>query len=491
MLGAFVAMAVVLIPMGYLGVRATDRGWDGVRATLWRPRTLELVQRSVGLAATVTVLCVIVGVTGAWLVTRTDVPGRRLFAIAFAVPLSLPSYVAAFAWLGARPGLTGFRGAVIVLTTISVPYVYLPVRAALQQTDPALEEVARSLGSGPLRTFLTVTLRSVRIATISGALLVGLYVLSDFGAVSIVRYESLTHVIFRSYRGSFDRTPAAVLGVVLVVLALAVTLVASRFTRDSVAALQGTPRPHPRVELGRLRWPAFVALSAWSILSVGVPAWGLYQQHRRGTSRADLGQWFDAATTTLWVATAAAAVTLALAIPVGYLSARHDGPLARTTTAVAYAGHALPGLVVGLSLVFFGIRFAQPIYQRLPMLVAGYSVLYLSLAIGSAHQAIAAAPPVLDDVARSLGRSRASTWFTVTLPLAAPGLGAGATLVFLMVAKELPATLLLRPIGMDTLATRLWSHTGAGSYAAAVPYAITIVALAAIPAAALTRRIGR
>jgi iron(III) transport system permease protein len=491
--GGGVAAAVVLLPLAYLGVRATERGWAPVTATLWRPRMLHLVGRSLGLAAAVTVVSLVVGVAGAWLTTRTDLPGRRVWRVALGLPLAMPSYVVAWAWIGYRPDLAGLPGAALVLSSVSFPYVLLPVAAALRRCDPALEEVARSLGQRPLRVFLTVTLRQVRIAAGGGALLVGLYALSDFGAVSIMRFESLTHVVYRSYRASFDRTPAAVLGCVLVALTLVIMAAESR-TRGSERQARvgaGARRTAPSVRLGRWRWPAVAFLGAVVGGSLGVPVWSLTVWLDRGRSRTDWSELAEATVTTLGVAALAAVVTVAVALPVGILSARYAGRLSRWVTNAAYAGHALPGIVVALSLVFFGIRFATPLYQRMPLLVLAYVVLFLSLAIGAVHNSVAQAPPILDEVARSLGRSQWGAWRAVTIRLAAPGIGAGAALVFLTVMKELPATLLLRPIGVETLATRLWSHTDAASFAAAAPYAATIVLLAAVPTAALAVASGR
>lgn len=230
-----------------------------------------------------------------------------------------------------------------------------------------------------------------------------------------------------------------------------------------------------------------MALTAATVASIGVPLWSLTSWLDRGRSTADWGEVRSATTSTLSLAALAAVATVALAIPVGILAARHAGRLSRAVSASAYAGHALPGIVVALSLVFFGVRFATSLYQTTAMLVFAYVVLFLSLAIGAVHGSVAQAPPVLEEVARSLGRTQAGTWWSITIRLAAPGIGAGATLVFLTVMKELPATLLLRPIGVDTLATRLWSHTANASFAAAAPYAAAIVLLAALPTALLTR----
>lgn len=486
--GAIAALGIVVLPMVYLVVRATEQGLQPVLRTLWRRLTLDLALRSVLLAVTVTAATLVVGVLAAWLVTRTDVPGRRVWRVLLSLPLAVPSYVAAWAWIGLRPELAGFWGAFVVLTTVSYPFVYLPVAAALRRCDPALEDAARMLGRSRRSVFFGVTLRQARTAAIGGGLLVGLYALSDFGAVSLMRYQTLTQAIYRSYRASFDRTPAAVLGLLLVAIALVVLLVQRRVAHGEQVARTsvGAARTAPPVQLGRWRWPVAAGLVVTVGICLGVPAWSLVYWLRRGTSSTDWSTLAEATGSTFWIAAVAAVLTVVVAVPVGVLAARHPGRLSRWSSDTAYAAHALPGIVIALSLVFFGVRVATPLYQRIPLLLFAYVVLFLSLAIGAVQNSVAQAPVRLDEMSRTLGRSQWATWREITLRLSAPGLGAGALLVFLTVMKELPATLLLRPIGVDTLATRLWGYTGASSYAAAAPYAAAIVVLAAVPAAALT-----
>ena len=220
-------------------------------------------------------------------------------------------------------------------------------------------------------------------------------------------------------------------------------------------------------------------------VSLGVPAWGLSRWFQQGSSRPDWTELVEAIGNTLQVGALGAVAVVALAFPVALLAVRHPGHLSRTAVRAAYAGHALPGVVVGLSLVFFGIRYAGFAYQELPLLIGAYVVLYLSLALGAMQAGMAQIPPVLDDVARTLGRSRWGVWWSITARLSAPGIGAAATLVFLTIMKELPATLFLRPTGFDTLATGLWSELSSFSKAAAAPYAAAIVLLAALPTALL------
>lgn len=484
---------LALAPLVYLALRAGERGWATAMTVLWQGRTAELTLRSVALAAAVTAACLVIGVVAAWLTTRTDLPGRRSWSVLLALPLAVPSYVAGFVWIAEFPTLAGFPGAFLVLTAVSYPFVLLPVAAALRTADPATEEVARSLGRGPTRTFLTVTLRRVWPSASAGGLLVALYVLSDFGAVSLMRYEAFTLGIYTSYRASFDRTPAAVLGCVLVVLAVLLAAgeaVARR--RASARVGSGTPRALTPAPLGGWRWPALLTVSLVVVASVGVPVLSLVRWLLAGrTAGIELGSLAGATLATLEVSMLGALATTVLALPVGVLAARHRGGTVRGVELAAFAGHALPGLVVGLSLVFLGIRLVPDLYQRTPLLVVAYVVLFLPLAVAAVRTAVGSAPPVLEEMSRSLGRGRLATFGAVTLPLAAPGVAAGAALVFLTCAKELPATLLLAPTGTATLATELWTRTSVAAYAEAAPFAALLVAVAAVPAMVLDRVVRR
>ncbi len=486
------AALVAATPLLYLLLRALDRGPGFALEVVQRPRTVELAVRSIGLTTAVCVACLVLGITTAWLAVRSDLPGRRGFGVLFALPLAVPSFVAAFAWLTQWPGAASFVGAFGVLTAVSYPYVMLPVAAALRLADPAQEEAARSLGCSARQTFAAVTLRQIRPAALAGALLVALYVLSDFGSVALLRVETFTLGIYTSYRGTFDRTPAAVLGCLLVLIALAVTWGESRARgRANVRIGPGVQRTPPVIALGR--WRPFALIAAVGVvgISLGVPLAGLWRSLLIGRSSADLEGVVAATASTIGVAALGALATTALAVPVGVLAARHRGRLVGAVELAAYAGHALPGVTIGLALVFVGIRLFPDLYQELPLLIIGYSVLFLPLAIGAVRTAVGAAPRTLEEVSGSLGVGRFATLMRVTLPLAAPGVMAGAALVFLTVAKELPATLMLRPTGTDTLATELWRFSSSGAYAAAAPYAAMLVLVATIPALLLDRVIRR
>ncbi|MFE0426298.1 ABC transporter permease [Streptomyces sp. NPDC058953] len=467
-----------------------EHGWGYAWDIATEPRTLELLANSAVLTAIVVAGSLVLGVSLAWLTVRTSLPGRRAWAVLATLPLAVPSYVAAFTWISAAPSLAGLPGAAITLTFACFPYVFLPVAAVLRGIDPAQEEAARSLGSGALRTFARVTLPQLRPAAAGGAILVALYVLSDFGSVSIVRYDTFTRAIHISYQASFDRTPAAVLGCVLVVMTVLLVLAENR-TRGRAGHArtgQGSARPPVRLRLGRWTAPALAWCAAVAGAAVAFPLATLGYWLTVGSSGWDPDRLWDATVATVTVAAAGAAVTTLLALPVGVLSARHRGRLGRLLEQSVYAGHAVPGITVGLALVFFSVRYAYPLYQELPLLIAAYVVLFLPVAVGAARAAVLQSPPILEEVARTLGRSPLRVLREITVPLAAPGIGAGAALTFVVIMKELPATLLLRPTGTETLATRLWTETGAGAFAGAAPYAAVIVLLAAIPSYLLGRR---
>ena len=490
---AVLTALVALLPLAYLVVRASEQGLGTVADVLLRERTARLLLRSLTMAATVTAEALVLGVALAWLTTRSDLPGRRVWAVVAALPLAVPTYVAAFAWISFLPELAGPVGAFVVLTTCSYPYVLLPVAATLRRMDPAGEEVARSLGLSPWQAFRRATLPQLRPAMAAGGLLVALYALSDFGAVSIMRFDAFTRVIYTSYRASFDRTPAAVLGLLLVAVTCVLVWLEGRTRgRASYARVGGGgARTQPRVRLRRMTLPALglTAVVAGASLGVPVAALGYWSAIGAGAD-IDPARLASAAGTSVVLAGLGALVTTLLAIPVGVLAARRSGRLPQLLERAAWVGHALPGIVVAFSLVFLAVRYAYPLYQRTPVLVLAYVVLFLPLAVGAVRASAAQSPPGLEEVARASGSRPLAVLRRVTLPLAAPGIGAGAVLVFLTCMKELPATLLLQPLGSATLATEMWTQTGVAAYSAAAPYAALLVLLSALPTYLLGVRTG-
>jgi iron(III) transport system permease protein len=486
---AVLAAAIAALPLLYLLIQASSRGLGNVVEEIWQRRTLDLTLRSLALALTVTAISVVVGVASAFFVVRTNLPGYRFFAVVLVLPLAMPSYVAAYAWISWVPSLAGFWGAVLVLTSISFPFVFLPVAASLRRIDARQEDVARSLGLTSSQVTFRLTLRQVRPAATAGALMVGLYALSDFGAVATMRFESFTWVIFGAYRAGFNPTRAAILSLVLVAISIVFVWMEFVMRGDGRAATVGggVSRAPNRVQLGRSRFPfAFILLGVAAVTLVIPIALVLRWFFEAAGSGIDAGELFTAVRQTLLVSALATIGVVILAVPAAVLAARVSSRWAQSTERTVFVIHALPGIVIGLAVVYLGIRLVPSMYQRLPMLVFAYVVLFTSLAVGSVRASVELSPVSIEDSARSLGLSRLAVFRKVTLPLARPGILAGAALVFLTVMKELPATILLRPTGMDTLATELWNRTSVADYAAASPYALVLILVAAIPAAVLT-----
>lgn len=482
---AAVSAVLAVIPLAYLVARVLDAGLDSTIDVLLRARTWETVGTSVALVVIVVVACLVFGVPTAALLARTRVPGRRLWMVLVSLPLAIPSYVAAFAWLAQFPGMRGLWAAALVLTLVSMPYVVIPVTVALRSADPAFEEVARSLGRSPRHAFWSATLPQAWPAAAGGALLVALYVLSDFGAVALFRVDAFTRVIYTSYRASFDRTSAAVLALVLVALA-AILVIGERRLRGRAQRYRtssSVARMHHDVELSR---PAQLAVTAWLVvgvaLAIGVPIVSLLLRAAEGARRPlDWTELASAAATSAWVSLLGAVLAVLLALPVAMMAARYRSRRVALVETAAYSGHALPGVVVGLSLVFFTLSVLPAVYQTVATLAFAYAVLFLPKSIGASRSAIAHVPPVLELAARTLGRGPVRAWAQTTLRIAGPGIAAGGLLVLLTAMKELPATLMLRPTGLDTLATELWSRTEIAAYGAGAPYALALIALAAVP----------
>ncbi len=488
---AAVAAGLAAIPLVYLLVRVLGADRAVVTKSLFRARTAELAGNTVGLVVAVAAASLLLGVAIAWLLGATTLSGRKLWVIATTVPLAIPSYVAAFGWIALTP-VRGFWGSFLVLTLCNFPLVTLPTLAALRLSNASLEDVARTLGRSRARAFFQATWPQIRPAALAGSLLVALYVLSDFGAVALMRLEAFTWAIHSAFTSQFDRSLAAALSVVLALMGI-VLVVAERRLRGAQTRTGSTVAaraPRVPVVLGHWAWLAHGGLAVVTAAAVGVPIAALLRyltgRSAQGTTASAPDVLADALAT-LGLGAAGAAVALVLALPIGLLASRYRSRVSSALESVSYIGLALPGIVVGLSLVFFALNAVRPLYQSVWLLAFAYGVLFLPKAVGAVRSSVDQVEPGLEDVARSLGDSVPHVWARVTARIAWPGIGAGVLLVALTAMKELPATLLLRPTGTDTLATSLWRLTETSAYAAAAPYALALIAIAAIPAYLLTR----
>ena len=512
---AVIVGAALLLPPVYLAVRSLGSGgelWD----LLFRARVAAILGRTLLLVATVSAASALLALPLAWLTARTDLPWRRGWAVVSSLPLVIPSYVAGFivvVALGPRgmlqaalegpfgverlPSIYGFTGAFLVLTLLSYPYVFLTVRAALQRMDPALEESARGLGLGPVATFFRVTLPLLRPSLGAGMLLVGLYTFSDFGAVSLLRFETFTWAIFIQYDSALDRTLGAGLSMALVVLVLAWVGLEffSRGRSRYYSTSSGTERPPSIVPLGPWRWPAFGFCTLVTAVSLGLPVGILIYWVVRGVSAGEpLDPLWEAARNSVYISALAALAATAAALPIGLLSVKYPaansgwGILSGLLERLGYVSFALPGIAIALALVFFGANYGGVIYQTVWLLLLGYVALFLSPALGAVRSTLLQINPRIEEAARSLGRSPVGAFTSVTLPAARPGIVAGASLVFLLTMKELPATLILSPTGFDTLSTSVWSFTAEAFFARAAMPALLLIVLSGVPLAVMMFR---
>jgi len=497
---ALVVTSCIVLPIVYLGVRAAGVG-EGIWDLIFSARTSHLIVNTLGLAAAVTATTIVLALPAAWLTIRTDLPGSRFWSILTAMPLVVPSYVGGFVVATALgptgmlqrlfervigterlPDIYGFPGAWLTLSLFTYPYVLLSVRAGLRGLDPAIEEASRSLGHSSWTTFRYVTLPLLRPWIGAGALLVALYTLSDFGAVSMMQFESFTTAIYLQYQASFNRSYAAALALVLVGLTALLLVLEARQGRARYHRISAATAKQPRrIALGAWRWPALMFCTALVSLGVVIPAgvisYWLITGMRHGeplvlTLRPMLNS--------IYAAALGAAVTVAAALPVAVVAVRAGGRIGIMVGRLAYAGYALPGIVVALSLVFFGARYAPALYQTLALLVFAYMILYLPQAVGTVRSAVQQVSPSQEEAARTLGRSAPNVLWTVTLPQIRPGILAGAALVFLTTMKELPATLLLSPTGFQTLATRIWSAATEGFFARAAAPALLLLIVSSL-----------
>ena len=474
------AAAFALIPVGYVIVSSVQTGGARLLELLIRPRVAELTVNTVMLVALGVAATLVVGIGGAWLVERTTLPLRRVFAVALAAPLAIPAFVTSYGWASAAPTLNGVGGAVLIAACAYSPLVYLPAVAALRGIDPALEEAARSLGLGAWAVFVRVVLPQLRIAAIGGGLVVGLHLLAEYGAFAFLEFDTFTTAIMDAYRANFGGANAAALGVVLAGLCLLLVIGEGRMRGTTRLSRSASSRPGGRAELGRWTAPAVVSVLVVVGASVVVPMTSVL----RWTLRSDAADWAPvapAAWQTVLLSVGGAAVCAAVALPVAWLAVRHRGRLSAALEGAFYLAGSFPAIIVALALVGVALRAAPALYQTAATVVVAYAILFLPRILVPLRAGLAQVSPAWEEAARSLGTPPWRARLRITAPLLAPAIASGAALVALGASNELTATLLLAPIGTETVATGFWSAASAIDYVAAAPYAVTLIVLS-VPA---------
>ncbi len=499
-LACMVIALVLLWPLAYLFIRASEVDAKAVQGLLTQ-RTALVLGRSLLMVLAVNVGAWCIALPLAWISVYAAIPGRRIWTVLVALPLVVPSYIGAYvliAMYGPRgllqqwldplgverlPSLYGFPGTLIALILHTYPFLFLGLRSAFLQVDQSWVDAARTLGYGVRKTFWHVLIPLIRPALAAGTVLVSLYVLSDFGAVSLLRYSTFTRAIYVLYESSFDRHQAALLTLVLVCLImlllwLEVVLRGKSQTRRSHAGSMRTPT---RVPLRRWRFLAYPLLGGVVFMAllnpVIVSSLWLVRGIQAGESFHPV---MEAIGNSLYAALVAALVAILLSLPVSYVAERYVGKTSRLAAMAAYSGFGMPGIAIALSLVFFGARHAPWIYQTMFLLTLGYMVRYVAMAIGPLRTQLGQTTPRIEEAGRLLGLNATGVLTRITAPVLRKGMLAGAAMVYLSVMKELPVTLILAPTGFATLATRIWSATEEAFFARAAAPTLILVLVSAL-----------
>jgi iron(III) transport system permease protein len=486
----------VLIPLFYLVLRATEADWSTSAELIFRSRNLSLLQNTVLLTAAVLFVTTLIAAPLAWLTVRTDISGKKILTLLSVLPLAIPGYILAYALLGFGgangtaslllgfeiPRLSGFWGSLVAISLYTYPYMYLNLRSGLLGLDPSLEEAARSLGMPSAGVYRRIVLPQLRPAFLAGVLIIGLYVLGDFGAVSLMRFETFSYALFLQYSASYDRIYAAWLALMLLSITATILFAEYRLLRGKLFHRTGTGTAR-NIRLTKLGWKAYPAYAGMAILmfsAIIVPVGTILFWMSRSMDYSIWNGLTEVLAQSVSASAPAAILAAALAVPLAYISVRFPSPLSRGLERIAYLGYATPPLALALAFVFFSLNSVPFLYQTITLLVVAYSLHFLAEAIGPVRSALYQAPPRIEEAARSLGYPPFKAFMQSTFPLLKNGIIAGAALVFLSCMKELPITFLLSPVGFETLALNVWSYSNEALFAEAAPFALTILVFSSV-----------
>lgn len=474
------------------GLILTDR----IQGPLWR---------TVKLAVLVSLSAGALGTGLAWLTTRTDLPFAKTFSVLLTLPLVYPTFIGAAALVrtlnpggivndalsglgvARTPTLSGLFGAWLVLTLLTYPYVFLPVAARFSRLPASIEQSARLLGNSALHVFTRIIVPQAAGSIIAGMLLVFLYAISDFGAVAILRYDTLTRAIDTNQLA--NRPVALALSLMLLVLAGLVVTAERLAGRRRIVSASPRSTAMTALTLGRGRIPAIGFVGLVVTFALGAPLLALADWSIRGlitsnqTGRqltVDSAEIAEITGNTLGVSAIAAISSVIIVLPIALLVGRYRTRIGNIGHAVAISTFALPGILIALTGTFF-IRQTDwtfdTFHNSMAILIFSYTVRFAALAMGTALLAVHAVPERLRDASQSLGADQRRRFGTVELPLMAPGLLAAGGLVLLSTMKELPISLLLSPFEFETLSTRIFSTFNESFVTEAGLMALTLVAL--------------
>lgn len=493
---------VAAIPLLYVVVTSLHLSADRW-AELWSNRLPLLLGNTLLLVVLVAAGALLLGVSSAWLVARREFPGRRIALWLMVLPLAIPTYVFAYiytglldddGWLGALwhaafgpeaavPDIYNAVGVAAILALSGFSYVFLMVYAALIRFNPHLEEAARIQGAGRSEVFWRVNMPLLRPALAAGLAVVTLHVLSDFGAVSMLRYQTFTLSIYLQMSGRFDYQAAAGLSLVLVVLAMTFLVMERVFRSRQRYYLGGQVQ---RIVARRARrgelvliwlWLGHITVFAFLLPLAWMVAWSWEAWQQQALDAAFWGYLRNS----FVVALVAATLAVIAALPVGLCHLRLRSALSTAYLHLSSTGFVLPGPVIALGVLTFILAQLPLLYGGLLALLLALVIRFLPLAVQSQEAAMQQLTPSIEDAGRVHGAGPLENLWRVTLPMLRGGLASAWVLVFIDALKELPATLLLRPIGFDTLPVRIWIEASEEMLELAAPASLLLV-LGSLPA---------
>jgi len=522
----FAVAALVLLPISVLLLSWAEIDRE-IWSHLWETQMTRLLGNTLVLVAGVGVGVTLLGVSLAWLTSLCEFPGRRWLDWALMLPFAVPAYVLAFVFVGLLdfsgpvqtllrewfgnglrlPRVRSTGGVITVLVLVFYPYVYLLARTAFLAQGRGLMEAARVLGLSPLAAFWRVALPMARPAIGAGLALAIMETLADFGTVSVFNFDTFTTAVYKTWYGFYSLSSATQLASLLLLFVMLV-LLGERYSRGRSGVSNERPRGSALYRLHG--WKAFAA-SAWCLLVFAcafvIPVLQLVVWvWQKGRFDLDERYW-GLILHSLYLGGFAAVLTVVVALLLAFARRLSPTPAVRSAVGISNLGYALPGsvLAVAIMLAFswldnhaviplssaLGGAGKPLLLGSLGALLVAYLIRFMAVAYNPLEGALARIRPSLPEASRSLGIGGAGLFFRVYLPLLVPGALSAALLVFVDVLKEMPATLLMRPFGWDTLAIRVFEMTSEGEWARAALPALTLVLVGLFPVIGLIRRSAR
>ena len=468
----------------------------------------DLLLNTILLFIFVVISSLILGLLISIILVRFNIPGSKILFTLSVLPLVIPSYIGALTYVSAFSpkglfvqlfsslgineiaGIDGFFGSWLVLTLFTYPYVVLICSSALRNLDSTVEDAARSLGKNRFNVYTQVVIPRLKKPIIFSGLLVGLYVISDFGAVSLMRYSTLTKAIYSYYEFNINGDPVIFYSSILIVLALLISFIQRGSEEARSAKVSGTPKISEKTNLSprsKVLIYTFLSLVIFSglILPISVLSYWLIRGLSAGNSVRAV---FGGVVGSLSVSLLAALFSVIVSTPIIIMVSQYRSKFGNVLERIMLALYGLPHISVGVAILFITIKIFPSIYQSFTALIISYLIVFLPQAIGAGQASMEQVKSNYLDASSGLGMSKLKSFYRITLPLIYRGLFAGGALVFLSTMKELPQTLLLRPTGLNTMAIDIWSYASEGLFTQAAFSSFILLAISAIPTYILSTR---